>query len=172
MAGVEQRDKYRMRIYDVKQDWVKLERKRKVNNYVQKTTAIITREQALKIIEGDYSNFLREENRDINSIYFDFRRKYLRPVVLIDYIRDVFMLDYNDIRITFDKNLRANNQDLDMFGINVFGEPLQKSEVIIMEVKYNHCLPSWFQSFFKFESATASAISKYCQSRIRVNEYN
>lgn len=171
LDGIERRDKYRLRIYDTDQDWVKLERKRKVNNYVQKTSAIITREEALKMTKGDFDWMPEKNNQSLNSIYYDFKRKYLKPVVIVDYTRDAYMLDYNNIRITFDKALRNDTTDLTLFSPDVKTNPLQRDEVIIMEIKFNHCLPSWFQHLFKLESATASAISKYCQSRMEHGEY-
>lgn len=171
LAGVEMRDKYRLRIYNFEQDWVKLERKRKHNNYVKKSTAIITKEEALEIINGEYESLLKYDNPETKSIYFDLKKKYFKPVVIVDYTRDVFKLDYNEVRITFDKHLRGNTEDLELFNPNIITEPLQQSEVIIMEVKFNHALPSWFTQLFQFESATISAISKYCQCRIKTREY-
>lgn len=171
LAGVEMRDKYRLRIYDCEQNWAKLERKRKHGNYVQKTSGILTKKEALDLIDGNYEILLRHKNKNLNSIYFDFKTKFFCPVVIVDYIRDAFTLDYNNIRITFDKHLRSNNQDLDLFCPAILTEPLQRDEVIIMEIKFNDCLPSWFTSLFKFESSTASAISKYCQSRMRTREH-
>lgn len=172
LAGIEKRDKYRLRIYDPAQDWVKLERKRKHNDYIQKTTAVITKEEALKIMDGNYEDLLRHDSLNLNSIYFDLKRKYFHPVVVVDYIRDVFVLDYNRIRVTFDKYLQSNTWDFDLFNPKVATSSLQRDEVIIMEVKFNHFLPSWFTEFFKLGNVTRSAISKYCQSRIRAKEYS
>lgn len=171
LAGVEKRDKYRLRIYDFNQDWVKLERKRKYNNYVKKSSVIITKEEAIEIMNGKYECLLKYNNTDANSIYFDFKRKYFEPAVIVDYVRDAFILDYNNIRITFDKHLRGNTSDLNLFDANVLTEPLQKNEVMIMEVKYNNCLPSWFTEFFHFEGAVHSAISKFCHCRMKTDEY-
>lgn len=171
LAGVEKRDKYRIRIYDFKQKWAKLERKRKHNKYVQKTTGIITKDEALKMIEGDYESLSKYNDQGINSIYFDLKRKYFKPVVIVDYIRDVFMLDYNQIRITFDKKLRVNDRNFNLFDKNFITEPIQRDDVIIMEIKFNNFLPSWFGNLLRFESATSSAISKYCMGRMKHTAY-
>jgi len=171
LAGVEHRDKYRLRIYEFDQNWAKLERKRKNGNYVQKSTGVITRKEAEELIQGNHDILLNYKVHNLNSIYFDFKRKFLRPVVIVDYIRDVYMLDYNDIRITFDKHLRANDQNLDLFNPEIITEPLQRDEVIIMEIKFNHFLPPWFKDFLRFDSAMSSAISKYCQCRMKTREF-
>lgn len=171
LAGIEKRDKYRLRIYDFKQDWVKLERKKKENNYVIKTTAIITKKETEEIMKGNYNVLLKYKNKAHNSIYYDFKKKYFSPVVIVDYIREAYLLDYNNVRITFDKHLRGSTHDLRLFESNVLTRPLQRSDVIIMEVKFNHFLPPWFKTLFQFDSATVSAISKYCQSRMNTREY-
>ena len=171
LAGVEFRDKYRIRIYDCDQSWAKLERKRKNNKYVQKTSAIISREEAYRLMDGDCEFLLQKDDKGARSLYYDFKRKYLRPAVIVDYTRDVYKLDYNEIRITFDKCLRNNTVDFDLFNADLITHPLQRKDVIIMEVKFNSCLPSWFRDLLRFESATSSAISKYCQSRMNTREY-
>lgn len=171
LDGVEKRDKYRLRIYDFDQDWAKLERKRKDNHFVKKTSVRVTRDEALRMMDGDYEFLLEKEGDDAKAIYFDLKRKYFSPAVIVDYIRDVYIMDYNEIRITFDKRIRASTYDLNLFDENVRTHPLQRDDVIIMEVKFNNFLPSWFKNFLKFESITSSAISKYCQSRMDTREY-
>ncbi len=171
LDGVEFRDKYRLRSYGPEYPWVKLERKRKHNNYVQKTSVVISNEDAKKLIAGDASVLLQNDDPAARSIYFDFARRYMRPVVLIDYVREAYTLPYNEVRITFDKELSASTHDLDMFDAHTRTRQIEPHEVIIMEVKYNVALPSWFKEVFKFESGTSSAISKYTYGRIGVMEY-
>lgn len=166
LDGIEFRDKYRLRTYDPALPWVKLERKRKDNNYVRKTSVTLTKAEAIALINGDTSCLLQKETADARSLYYDFTKKYLRPVVVVDYVREAYTLPYNNIRVTFDTKLAASQHDLDMFNPELVTIPLQRDDVIIMEVKYDIALPSWFQTCFHLESATTSAISKYAQARI------
>lgn len=172
LDGLERRDKYRLRIYDTEQKWAKLERKRKWNHFVKKTSIIVSQQEAEEIMRGNYESLLNKNSEDAISIYFDFKRKYFRPVVIVDYIRDAYKLDYNDVRITFDKKLRANTEDFRLFSEKVITHPLQRNELIEMEVKFNTCLPSWFNKFLKFESSVNLAISKYCHGRMGTREYD
>jgi len=171
LDGIERRDKYRLRIYDTDQDWAKFERKRKENNFVSKTSLTLSKKEAEQIMQGDYDFLLERKTKAAGSIYFDLKRKYFRPVVIIDYFRDVYKLDYNEIRITFDKHIRASTSNLDMFDPNTPTQPLQRDDVIIMEVKFNICLPAWFKNFLKFESSVNLAISKYCYGRMDTREF-
>ena len=172
LDGIERRDKYRLRIYDPQQNWAKLERKRKVNHYVSKSSVTVSKEEAATMMEGNYDFLLNKKGDAAKSIYFDLSRKYFRPVVIIDYIRDAYKMSYNEIRITFDKHIRTTTADLDLFNENLITHPLQRNDTIIMEIKFNTCLPSWFKDFLKFESNVNTAISKYCYGRMEMREFH
>ena len=171
LDGIERRDKYRIRIYDPSQSWAKLERKRKHNQYVDKSSVSISRSEARALIDGNADFLLEKDSDAARSIYFDFCRKYFRPTVVVDYDREVFILDYNEIRVTFDKNLRVSTSDFDLFNPQLVTQPLQRADTIIMEVKFNVCLPPWFANLLRLDGTTAQAISKYCQGRMQLREY-
>jgi hypothetical protein len=166
LDGVLFRDKYRLRSYGKEYDWLKLERKRKHDNIIDKTSVTLSTKQAKRLLNGDHDVLLEMGTAGARALYFDFKRKYLRPVVVIDYIREAYTLPYNNVRITFDKELRTSTDSLDIFDDNLETNKVQREDTIIMEVKYNVALPSWFKDFFHFDSATSSAISKYTQGRI------
>ncbi|MBJ7551004.1 polyphosphate polymerase domain-containing protein [Marinomonas ostreistagni] len=171
LDGIEHRDKYRLRTYDPTLDWVKLERKRKHNQFVNKSSVRLSKAEALQMIDGDVDFLLEKDSQSARSIYFDLKRKFIRPKVIVDYDREVYMLDYNEIRVTFDKNIRVNTSDLDLFNPDLETQTLQRPDTIIMEVKFNTCLPSWFPTLLKFDGTTAMAISKYCQGRMHMREF-
>lgn len=166
LDGVEYRDKYRLRTYDPSLDWVKLERKRKNNNYVEKTSVRLTKDDALRLMNHDHQVLQEKESTDAQSLYYDFSKKFLQPVIVIDYLREAYTLPYNEIRVTFDKEISIATHDFNLFDPALETYRIQRTDVIIMEVKYNVCLPSWFTPLMNLESATTSAISKYTQGRI------
>lgn len=172
LSGVSLRDKYRFRIYEFDQDWVKVERKRKTGMYISKTTAIIKRNNADEILNGRIESLLNAKSRNSNTLYFDFKSKFLKPVLIIDYTRDAYILDYNNIRITFDKDIQVNNYNYDYFNPKLPTMQIQPEEVIIMEVKYNHFLPSWFKRILSIRTLTSSAISKYIIGRTKYFDYD
>lgn len=171
LDGIERRDKYRIRIYDFDQNWAKLERKRKDNSFVQKSSVSLTKEEVSKMTNGNYDFLLEKDSLAAKSIYFDLKRKYFRPVVIIDYIRDAYKMDYNEIRITFDKHIKSSTTNLNIFDKNIDTHKLQRDDAIIMEIKFNTCLPSWFKNFLKFESSISLAVSKYCYGRMNTREF-
>ena len=166
MEGIEERKKYRLRIYDTKDKNVKFEIKKRINNQMLKETAVITKEDALEIQSQNYDVLIKYNNPILNKIYCEFKQEKFIPVVIVDYLRDAYIYDLNNIRITFDKSLKSDVSNLNLFENNISG-PLLNENVVIMEIKYNHFLPEHIKKTLQISRFERDAISKYCISRIR-----
>lgn len=163
--GFNERKKYRIRIYDLDSKKVNFEIKNKINGLIIKESASITGEEANNIIfNEDYDCLLRYKNKILNKIYLNFKKNYYRPVVVIDYIREAFIFFYNNVRITFDTELKKNEIDFNIFSNSMNMIPVLKNK-IIMEIKYNNSFPDWIKNTLKISSFEKCAISKYCLSR-------
>lgn len=171
LDGTEYRDKFRLRIYDFDQDWVKLERKRKNNNYVEKATFKLTRDEAQKLINGDVDWLGGYDSKTARSLYANFKTRHLRPASIVDYYREAYILDYNQIRITFDRRLSVNDHDFRLFSKDIITPQLLPDNVTIMEIKYGNFLPPWFKDLMHLNNGYSAAISKYTQSRLMSGEY-
>jgi len=165
-AGVLNRKKYRLRIYDMNTKKVKFEIKNKFNNQILKETAVITREDAIKIQNLDYEVLLKYNNPTLNKIYCAFKKFDYRPTVIVEYTREAFGIPFNNIRITFDKNLKTCTNNLDLFSEDEIMKPLLPQGVLILEVKYNNYMPDWIKKLIQIPRFEKSAISKYCIGRI------
>jgi len=164
-SGFMFRQKYRMRIYDTKTQWVKFEIKNKSNNQIFKESATISKESAYKIIDGDYGELLTYNNPILNKIYKKFIEKIYTPKVIIDYTRDAFMFDFFNLRITFDKNMHSNNTDFDIFSDNLHTLPVILEQKQIIEIKYETVLPEFIHRTLQIDAAERMAISKYTLGR-------
>lgn len=60
--GVNIRKKYRIRIYNMSDEVIKLERKNKVGQYVCKESATISRKEYDEIINGDYKSLVSSKH--------------------------------------------------------------------------------------------------------------
>jgi hypothetical protein len=166
MAGIEERSKYRLRIYDVSDKWVKFEIKNKFNDNITKETAIISRDDAKEIQNGNFEVMLKYNNPILNKAYIEFKKYSYKPVSLIDYLREAFVYDVNNVRIVFDRFLKSSTLHLDIFKTDPALVPQLKKEIIIMEIKYDHFIPSWIKELIQIPSFDRSAISKYCIGRL------
>ncbi len=164
-SGVMFRQKYRMRIYNTNSKTVKFEIKNKWNNQIFKETAMISKESALRVIDGEYQELLNYKNPVLNKIYKKFTEKLYKPKVIIDYMRDAFMFDFFNLRITFDKNLHSNNTDFDLFSDNLHTLPVILEGKQILEIKYEHVLPEYIHRTLQIDACERMAISKYTLGR-------
>ncbi len=164
-SGIMHRQKYRMRIYDLNSNIVKFEIKSKHNNQIFKESATISKESALRIIDGDFNELLTYENPILNKIYKRFTGRMYRPKVIIDYTRDAFVYDFFNTRITIDKDLHSNNSDYDLFSDNLHTIPVILEGKQILEIKYEHVLPEYIHRTIQIDSAERFAISKYVLGR-------
>jgi len=91
--------------------------------------------------------------------------KYYMPVVIVDYYRYAFVGDFNNIRITFDRDITACSTNFNIFQRTLHSTPVFNNATIVMEVKYNLFLPDWLRIVLSSVEAISTAISKYCHSR-------
>lgn len=164
-TGEMYRQKYRMRIYDTSADTVKFEIKNKLNNQIFKETASISRESAKRVIDGDYRELLKYENPILNKIFKKFTAGHYRPKVIIDYMRQAYIFDFFNVRITFDRDVHSNNTDFDIFSDNLHTIPVILEGKQILEVKYEHILPEYIHRAIQINAAERMAISKYTLGR-------
>ena len=166
IAGIEKRNKYRIRIYNLSSDPVKLEIKTKMNNMILKESVVIDVQDIKKLLVGDYSCLIDYKSTAANKIYCEFSKDYYRPVIIIDYRRDAYYMDLNNIRITFDSKIKKDELDLSgLFKENINMTPVLNHNKIIMEIKYNGHIPTWIKKIFQLPRFERCAISKYTLSR-------
>ena len=87
-AGILMRKKYRIRIYNFSDRSIKLERKKKFENYIYKEAAPLAREEVEKIIDGDYGFLLHSPYPLCREFYFECMTNVMRPRVIVDYERE------------------------------------------------------------------------------------
>ena len=165
IAGVGNRKKYRMRIYNFSDRVIKLECKSKYGDLISKQSVSIPRELADQLIAGDPDGLQRMRHPLLHDVYREMRTRLLRPAVIVDYIREAYIHPAQDVRITFDKTLRTGLYSSDMFNPMLPTFPVFDDPVEILEVKYNEFLPTYIQALVSGVTAQRSAVSKYTWCR-------
>ncbi|CEI73336.1 MULTISPECIES: polyphosphate polymerase domain-containing protein [Romboutsia] len=163
--GEEVRKKIRLRIYDTKTEKVKLEIKRKMNINQRKETVTISREDAIRLINKDYSVLLKYNNETAKSAYNIMTIGQYRPVVLVDYNRKAYIHEENNIRVTLDSDIRSNEFDFDMFNDDIIMNPIVNYYNALLEVKFDGELFCWISQALSNLYTTNQSLSKYCSSR-------
>ena len=159
VEGVETREKFRIRFYDMDDSFIRLESKQKHNMMTRKLSAPLTREQTQQILDGDVW-FLQDTGQPLlQDFYIKCRTRLLRPAVIVDYMREAYI--YRDVRITFDLDLQTGNYAFQLFDPTIVTIPVLSSDQIILEIKYDEELPFSIHQLLKPVPAVRSAISKY-----------
>ncbi len=165
--GVKNRDKYRIRIYNFSDRFIRMECKTKVGQLISKRSTPIPRLLAEQLIAGDPTGLERTRSGLLRDVYREMRLNMLHPVVIVDYVREAYLHPVEEVRITFDKQLHTGLGSKDIFNPYVPTiSPFDNGE-IILEVKFNRVLPPYIRDLLctHVHSAQISAISKYVWCR-------
>lgn len=179
LAGVKRRNKVRLRGYNNREDGnlVFFEIKKKVDEPLFKNRAPLQYEDAKKILAGEmlenavYGNAKLSKARAIDNarrFLYHIHARQLQPVVTVIYEREPYQSilrdRVNDLRITFDKNLRAVPYPLleELFDEKISYEV--DPRVFILEIKFNQYLPAWAKAIVTALGLKKGPASKYVLS--------
>jgi hypothetical protein len=160
-AGIYKRKKYRIRIYNGSDAYIKFERKTKIGDYMLKESTRITRGVADKLIAKDFTSLLKIDSKLLHDFYLETRCNLMRPVVIVEYEREAYVHPIGSVRITFDTQLRTALGCLDLFSNSTCTMNTNDQTAIILEVKYNEVLPQFICGLFPDTIRPKLAIGKF-----------
>lgn len=115
LEGLDVRRKLRLRCYEPKDAYAKLEMKQKQGEQQKKRSLKLSREEAEALCRGDYHVFLTKEEPFAAECYALMQMRCYRPRSVVEYRRMAFIAKENNIRVTFDRDIRANEACFDLF---------------------------------------------------------
>lgn len=165
--GTANRDKYRIRIYNFSDQMIRLECKSKFRDLISKRSVRITRDLAEQLISADPTGLESTASGLVSDTFREMRTNLLHPVVIVDYLREAYLHPAEEVRITFDMQLRSGLNSVDMFNPYLPTVPPFDHDEIILEVKYNQVMPPYIRDLLctYCPNAQQSAISKYTWCR-------
>ncbi|HJJ47795.1 MAG TPA: polyphosphate polymerase domain-containing protein [Methanocorpusculum sp.] len=165
LYGVGEREKFRIRLYDNKDDFIRLEKKMKIVNATSKISCPVTRAEVEKIIAGDIDWMADSDRALLMELYTKMRYLQLSPRTIVDYDRETFIYAPGNVRVTLDTNIRTGVSSTDIFNKNL---PLVRAneQVFLMEVKYDNFLPSIIKELVQLPNRRVTAFSKYAVARV------
>lgn len=165
ILGLKNRRKLRTRLYQFDDQQIKLEIKEKDGDYLSKKTLLISKEQYHQLLKQDYS-FLDNSNLpNAEAFRLMLNSSYQRPVITIDYEREAYVHPFSNLRINFDKNIRMNQHDYDIFDQHLIMTPVSVEPIYVLEIKYDSFMPDWLRPIIESVSTTKTSYSKYCIGR-------
>ncbi len=161
LDGDYSREKYRIRIYSNDKSYISLELKGKDNNLSYKEREIITYEEYNHIIKKEYDKINIDNRELLGRFLFDIKNKNLIPSIIVDYYRCAYVYDIEDVRITFDRDIKSGLFNYNLFDNKAVNISALESNETILEVKYNDRLPSFIKEIINNTKLVKIAVSKY-----------
>lgn len=163
--GSELRHKFRIRVYNNDFSYLKLETKSKHNVMTNKESVFLTKDEAMRICEGDYEFLAERDGSYFQNFYYKLKHIKYVPKVIVKYNRIAYVYPVSNLRITFDSKIKKSENVSKFFTAeNGYMKAYDPNEVI-MEVKFDHVLPAFVRSALQSGTVMASSSSKYVASR-------
>lgn len=164
MDGVLYRKKYRIRMYNDVDTFIRLEKKMKHNNFTAKEQMLISKDIYSKILNGKIDEIENPEGLLLEFIT-NYKNKGLVPSVIVEYHRTAFTYPISDVRITFDSNIQSSLYNYDLFNTSYPRYIVDEPGKQVLEVKFNEVLPLHIANILNDIPACREAVSKFAICR-------
>ncbi len=169
-SGLNNRSKYRIRIYNANSQLIKLEKKQKCNSMTRKRVSTISSADCLTYMAGKTAPLCTQASDLQKEFYAVVKGNGYIPVTIVEYIRTAFTDSRGNVRITFDRNISSTDKISSFLDSRIDSVPLLPKGIHILEVKYDEFLPEYIADVLTLGTLQQSAFSKYAYSR-NYNQY-
>ena len=142
MAGLKDREKYRLRCYNGNRNFIRLERKEKHGDLTRKTGQTLTQDEVLLLQDCRWGDLTASQGTLLDQFRLGIAQG-LRPAILVDYDRTPFVCNAGQTRITLDENIRTRPYEADLWAPDQVMIPVLDPDQVILEVKFNDFLPGY-----------------------------
>lgn len=164
-AGIKDRLKFRLRIYQTGSSQVRLEIKNRSDKGICKERAVISAADTERLIAGDADVLLAYAQPAAAKAYRLIKSEGFRPVVIVAYEREAYVLPALETRVTFDKRIRSSEKVTDFNQKDIFFRQISDRLDMVLEVKYNGAFPYFLKKILATAVARKQSVSKYCSCR-------
>lgn len=161
--GVDNREKFRIRIYNCSADRITLELKKKVHGKTHKSSCRISLPQCEKLMRGEIPEDIQSSQTVLQKLAYLMATRLMRPVIIVDYNRIPYVYRQQDanVRVTFDRNITSISETEAFFEPNASGRGVMPVGQALMEVKFDSFLPDEVYCLLQLNGLQASTFSKY-----------
>lgn len=166
LDGVDDRVKFRIRLYNGDTSFIRLEVKRKKAGLTSKEDCMLTREQTEAILSGSYPAITPEMPSQLRYLLTEMNTRLLRPKAVIEYSRLAMTGHPGNVRVTFDTDIGCTADCTRFLEPHMPLLPLLPSGKAVLEVKYDELLPNWIAQSIELGNLQQIAFSKYAYARL------
>lgn len=165
MYGLDDRVKFRIRIYGHQDQPIHLETKFKFRGMTRKEMCSLTRAQADALIAGEVPAFSKAMPKTLRFLYLEMASSLLKPRIIVEYQRVAFVENVGNVRITFDRNIGYSTKVSRFFDDDLPLTPLLPAHQHILEVKYDELIPDYLVQAADLGDLAQCTFSKYVMCR-------
>lgn len=158
--GVDDRRKWRIRLYNCDPSFIKLESKAKKHGLGHKRSCRLTADEVQSIVDGNTAWMSRDDRPLVCELARDMACQGMRPSTIVDYLREPFIYPPGNVRVTIDRCIRTGLKSTDLLNPDVPLFPVP-GDPIILEVKWDEYLPSVIRDAVQLTWRHTSSYSKY-----------
>ena len=163
--GNDNRKKFRIRIYNGSDSVIRLEMKHKQSGLTFKENCALGKETAQHLIRNAEIPWDDAYDPLLKKLFVLRRTAALSPKVIVEYDRTPLIFRDGNVRITFDRNIRACDDTASFFENSLSFKPVMPPGRHILEVKYDRVLPDFFTKNIASLGLKQITFSKYYYSR-------
>ena len=165
-AGVDDRRKYRLRLYNGSAERIQLEIKEKLHGKTHKSSCLVSAGECREIMAGRPPAIGAGTPAPRNLLSIAMRTAGMAPKVIVEYERTAFVGRSGNVRITFDRNISACVQLGSFLEPKVHLTPILPAGQHVLEVKFDEFLPDYVAQALELGKLRQTAFSKYYLCRL------
>ena len=159
--GNGEKDKFRIRIYDCDDGFIRLEHKIKKNNMTAKRSCLLDKDSAEIMIHGGYLRDIATQDEVLKELTYRIMSERYKPVIIVEYERIPYVYKNGNVRITLDTNIRSSTDIHSFLGHYKKKMPILPLGKELLEVKYDGFLPTFIYDCLNDLNLQQISFSKY-----------
>lgn len=165
LAGVDPREKFRLRIYDGDASFIRLELKQKRHGMTRKLSCPIDEALCRKLMSGEPLQPDETDEPLYRKLFLEQSTRLLQPKVIVEYERIPYVYRDGNVRVTFDTNIRSSVEIGGFLEKSVAARPVMGTGYHVLEVKFDEFIPDFIHHAVQTDRLRQTAFSKYCLCR-------
>lgn len=161
LAGVNHREKWRLRAYNCDPGRISLECKIKENDMIRKESCPVTLEQFRALTRGISLPVSADNPKLLNRFLMLIQTRGFAPKTIVGYDRRPYVNAAGNVRVTMDRNIYSSPDIERFFDWELRRRPVQMTGQHLLEVKYDDFLPDQIYRTVQLRDMNRTAFSKY-----------
>lgn len=159
--GVDNRKKFRIRVYDNPKEMIRLEVKYKQKGKTHKESCKISQELCEVIISGKQIQFNENYPKPLKLLYIEMSMYNMKPTIIIEYQRSAFTYQLGNVRVTLDRNVSYSKDIKEFLNNDINLVPIQEKGQHVLEVKFDEFIPDYIAQVLELGTLDRTAFSKF-----------